>query len=75
MSGIDEQVERIAKHHLIPKRRRLTDLECFDYTLCGKRNESWSLNCAVSKLKRPSTGVVLGIAGVNRKVGHSDARA
>ena len=65
----EEQVERVAEHHVEAELGGLAHLERLDHGLGGQRHEGRRADLAVGELQRAGAGVGAGIAGADREHG------
>ena len=73
VAGREEQVERVAEHHVEAELGGLAHLERLDHALGGERDERGRAHLAVGQRQRAGAGVARGVAGADSE-GHGAAR-
>ena len=69
--GRQEQVERVAEHHLVPERLHVTRLERLDRAARGQRHERGRRHVAVRQVQRARAGAGTRVAAGSRMRGRT----
>ena len=70
VAGVEEQVERVAEHHVVAERRDLGGQQALDRRLRRQRDEGRRAHLAVGGAQDAGAGPRAGVAGGDRQGGH-----